>query len=263
MAINFGLASLKGYRNGWETGCACTTGAGNTGIAIASGSVWLDGINCALTAITVTMGTEGVHTGTGGYVYAVLPTANSSTAAATATIKDLTGKTYAAIAKFSFGTGGDNTTLVAQDATLALSAKTALVSFARAYNVAINVTYDQAIARGGTLVFGDDIKFFNGAIEGNAEYAEMDVEALSRLLGGSYASGGDASGTWSVSATNRPFPFMLEANVTTDGVTGRVRVFKCYSNQLTMNFDRENFLVPNLSFVAVAGQDGRAIELLE
>ncbi len=263
MAINFGLASLRALRNGIETACAATSGADaagtGTGIIVSSGSVWLDGINCILSGVTQTLGAG--NSGTGCWLVATLPSGNTSTAAATAMISDPTGLIYALLDRFSFGSAANNVTLLTGAA--GKSATTALITFGRAYNVAINITYDNAIARGGTLIFADDMKIYNGAVEGNAEYAEMNVENLSRIFGGGYASAGSASGTFNVSATNKPLPFMLEAKVVTDSITGTFRLLKCYSSQLALSLDRENFLIPNFNFVAVANKLGDIINFTE
>lgn len=258
MALNFGISRLRGYRNGIETGCACATGGAATGIAVATGMVWLDGIQCQLTAVTINLGTAS---GTGKWVIATLPAGNTSTAAATATFVDPTGTLYALLDRFSYGTAANVVQLLTGAG--GKSATTALMTFGRAQNVTVNITYDQALARGGTLVFSDDAKFFNGAIEGNCEYADVDVEMFSRLLGGSYASAGSASGTWAVSATNQPFPFMIESQIITDGVTGTFRLLKCYSTQLALKLDRENYLIPNLNFVAVANKVGNIATIAE
>ena len=186
-----------------------------------------------------------------------MPTGNTSTAAVTASLVDPTGLVYALLNRYSFGTALNNTTI------LGASATTALLTIGRAQNCTINITYDQAIARGGTLIFADDAKFFNGAIEGNCEYAEIDIEAFSRMLGGSYTSAGSASGTWTVSATNRPFPFMLESQIITDGVTGTFRLLKCHSTQLALKFSREDYLIPNFNFVAVSNKNGDIVTIAE
>jgi hypothetical protein len=259
MAINFGLASLVGYRNAWETGCACTTSPANTGCAVATGMVWLDGIKCQLTATTITFGVT--NSGTGKWIIAVLPAGNTSTADATAVFADPTGLVYALLDRFSYGTAAGKIEMLTGAG--GNTAKTALVTFGRAQNVTVNITYDQAQARGGNLVFGNDAKFFNGAIEGNAEFVEMNVENLSQLLGGSYASGGNTSGTWTVSATNKPLPFMLRAKVLTDGVTGEVTMLKCFSTQLALPIDRENYVVQNFNFVAVANAVGNILQVQE
>jgi len=256
MAIQFGLSRLRGYRNGYETGVACTTGAANTGIAVATGSVWLDGVNCALTAVTITIGAG--HTGSACWAIAVLPAGNSSTAAATAVSVDPTGTVHAILDRFTFGTGANTLLLLADK-----SGTTALQTFARAQNVTLNITYDQAVARGGTLIFANDAKFFNGNIEGTVEYADVDVQSWSRLMGGSYASGGASSGTWNLSATNKPFPFMIETQEVTDGVTATIRVLKCYSTQLGIKADTENYTIPSMNFVAVGNKLGDVLQITQ
>lgn len=111
------------------------------------------------------------------------------------------------------------------------------------------------------MIFGDDTKFFNGEIAGQAEFAEIDIEQFGRFLGATYTSAGNASGTMTLSATQTPKAFMIDAKSVTDGNTGNVRLLKCFSNQFTLNFDRENFTIPNFSFVAVANKNGNIAEI--
>jgi hypothetical protein len=191
-------------------------------------------------------------TGSACWVIAIMPAGNTSTAAVTAVNYDPTGTVYAKLDQFTFGTAANNATLLAD-----LSGTTSLQTFGRLENCSLNITYDQALARGGTMVFSDDMKMFNGNIEGNAEFAEVSVGDLQRIVGGTYASGGAASGTWTLSATNKPFPFAIVFQDITDGVTGTFKLFKCFSSQLSLAFDRENYLVPNFNFVAVSNADGR------
>jgi hypothetical protein len=263
MALNFGLANIKAYRNGIYDGCSLSTGVVGTGITCSSGRVYIDGMFATISSASITLGAGS--SGTGGWVVGVIPAGNSSTAAFTAVMQnptELYGTKYALLDRYSFGTAANNTTMLTA-ATSEKTGCTAYVAIGRAMNVSINITYDQAIARGGTLVFGDDMKYYNGAIEGNAEYAEIDVQGWSRLFGGSYASAGNASGTWTLSATQQPINFVLETNVLTDGVTGRFSLLKCYSNQLSIKFDRENYLIPNFNFVAVANFEGNIATITE
>jgi hypothetical protein len=174
---------------------------------------------------------------------------------------DPTGTTFALLDRFTFGTAANALLLLTGGA--GKTATTALNTFARAQNVTVNITYDQAVARGGTLVFANDAKFYNGAIEGTIENADVDVEAWSRLVGGSYASGGAASGTWTLSATNKPFPFMIETQEITDGVTATIRILKCYSTQLAIKSDTENYTIPSMNFVAVGNKEGNIISVAQ
>ena len=88
------------------------------------------------------------------------------------------------------------------------------------------------------------------------EFADISGVQLSRILGADYASGGSASGTLTLSATQEPITFMLQAQSVTDGITGTFRLLKCKSNQLTMRFNRESYTVPNLAGMAYGNEQG-------
>jgi hypothetical protein len=248
MSIEFGLSRLRAYSNGWETGAVVSVNVTNSA-AVASGSVWIGGKACTISggsSVTLGAGYTG-HV----YFYAYLPVGNSSTANFAASVINPKGNTAGALlSQADFGTGANTCT------NLDTSGTTGMRSFGRAMNCTVNVSYDSSMARGGNLVFPTDMKLYNGTIEGTLEYANISGANLTEMLGASWVSGGAGSGTMTVTATQKPLPFMIESQQITDGVTGTIRILKCYSNQITLKMDRENYTIPSLSFQAIANQEG-------
>ena len=247
MAVSFGLSRLRALNNGLESGCAITTGGAGSTAVVASGYVWINGKLCNVSGgHDIDMSALALSSGV-KYIFARLATGESSTATLDATSAD---PVYngAVIGKITNASGSCTD--------LDVSGVTGHMPFGRAQNCSLTISYDQAVARGGTLVFGNDLKLYNGSIEGQLEYASLSGMNLARILGATWASGGAGSGTMSVSATMTPVPFAVEAQAITNGVTSTVTILKCYSNQITANLERENYTMPTVSFQAVAGPNG-------
>lgn len=252
--ISFGVNRLRAITNGIETGVAITAGTGSA--SFTTGTVWIGGKEVQVSATSIDI-SSGAATNTGAMkLFAYLAAGQSSTAslgfltANAPAFSNPEGTAIAIIANGDFGTG--SSTL----GSIETSGLTGARPFGRAQNGTINITYDNALARGGTLVFANDQKLFNGAVEGSLEYAEISGANFAKLFGGVWASGGAGSGTWTLTATQAPLPFMIEFHQETNGVTATIRVLKCFSNSLTLNLDRENYLIPSLNFVAIANHEG-------
>jgi len=266
--INFGVSTIKAYTNGLSTGCVVTGGTGSANVA--TGDVWIGGRYCCVSntadfdALAMS---SGADTNTGiMFIYAYLAAGESSTAdVAFATGSSSivlnwpnVGTAIALISKGTFGSGSSTFGTVNETSGL-----TGLRPFGRAMNCSINVTYDQAVARGGSLVFGTDIKMYNGAIEGTLEYADIAISNIAGLIGAEWALGAGAGcGTVTLSATNAPLPFMIETQQITDGITATWQLLNCRSNSLTFNIDRENYMQPSISFQAIGNQEGDVIKVL-
>ena len=257
MAIEFGLSRLRAYTNGIGSGVAVTTNLSGSA-AVATGSVWIGGTEVQVTAASIDIA-SGANVNTGNMkIFAYLAAGQSSTATLgflTANAPAFSNPEGTAIAIISDGAFGASTGIFSAT-NGGLSGLTGARAFGRAQNVTVNITYDNVMARGGTLVFANDQKLFNGNIEGSLEYAEISGANLVKLYNGVWASGGGGSGTWTLTATQAPLPFMIEARQVSNGVTGTIRLLKCFSNSLTLNIDRENYLIPSLNFVAIANQEG-------
>lgn len=246
MSIEFGLSRLRAYTNGIGSGCVITTGgAGNTAV-VASGACWIGGVAVVVSAKDVDVSALSPASGT-KYIFARFAAGQSATATLDATSVEPKGDnavlgvmTHASGSFTSYSTSG----------------LTGLRPFGRAQNGTINVTYDNAMARGGTLIFANDLKLYNGNVEGSLEFASISGANLASIYGGSWASGGAGSGTLTITATQSPLPFMIEFQSVTDGVTATYRILKCYSNSLTLNIDRENYTIPSMNYQAVANQEG-------
>ena len=263
--IQFGISRLRAYSNGIGSGVTTVGGTGSA--TIASGSVWIGGKECTVSSSSIDIGT-GADTNTGVcWLYAYLPAANSSTA----NVGFATGSSsivlnypnlqtnIAIISQGQFGTGSSSYATAASNS---LSGLTGMRTFGRAQNCSLNITFDQAVARGGNLIFANDAKLYNGNIEGTLENADIDGDRLAHLLGADWASGGVGSGTLTITGTQAPVNFMLELQSLTNGETATYRLMKCYSNSITMTIDRENYTIPSMNFQAIGNQSGEVMTIV-
>ena len=248
--INFGMSRLRAYTNGIDSGCAVTTGGVGATAVVASGAVWIGGRSIIVSAIDVDISAVSPSNST-KYLFAKIASGDTTTGTLDVTSVKPSSDDVAILA-----------TLLTEAAEVTnIDVNTGLQTFGRSRNCTLNMTYDQAVARGGSLIFPNDIKLYNGNIEGTLEYAEIDIKAFGKIFGGDYASGGVGSGTLTITGTQVPKPFMIEAQQITNGVTATYTLLKCYSNSLSMTVSREDYTVPSLNFAAIANASGNIIKI--
>ena len=247
--IEFGMSRLLAKVNGIDSGCAITTGGVGATAVVASGAVFIGGTNVVVSAIDVDVSAVSPSNST-KYLFARI--ASGDTVTGTLDVTSVKPAEDVAILA-TFLTEAANITNI--------NVNTGVQAFGRARTCSINMTYDSAVARGGSLIFPNDMKLYNGNIEGTLEYAEIDAKALGKVFGGDWASGGVGSGTLTITGTQAPRPFMIEAQQITNGVTATYTLLKCYSNSLAMTVSREDYTVPTLSFAAIANASGNIITI--
>ena len=129
------------------------------------------------------------------------------------------------------------------------------VALARLMNVSINITYDNAMLRGGNRIFADNQQLYNGAIEGTFEVGEVDLTGIGGMLGATVAGAG-GSGTLTITATQvLATGADLVIEQVTNGITGTWTIKNCKFNTIGITMDRENYTIPSTNFVAQAAAD--------
>ena len=256
--ITFGVGTLSVLTNNLFTGCVATTGASGApaaNIAVSSGLVMIDGITAIVSAQTVsyTQTTGGINTGSGLMLYSYIDAASTITAtcaiaSATDPINTSIGIPTAIcpLAKFSFGTGAVSVSTI-----VAWSGGSATKTIGKVQNVKIDISIENAQMRGGGDVYPVDTQFFNGKVEGSFEWAD-DTATQLLFMGGSYLSGGNNSGTWTLSGNCKPEPVSLSFTNLTNGITGTYTVLRAYLHNLGSDFKRTDYMMPSYSFVAQA-----------
>lgn len=253
--IEFGLSRLRAYTNGLGSGCAIGTGGAGSTATVATGYVYIGGRTITVSATELDMSALGQPSGT-YYLFAYLGTGQSSTATldATSVAPDKQGGANAILGKFTHASGSTTN--------IDISGSSGLQEIGRAMNCTVNITYDSSVARGGTMIFPNAAKLYNGNIEGTLEYAEINGEQFAKVFGGAWASGGVGCGTWTLTGSDEPLNFMIETQQITKGVTATIQIMKCYSPGLTLNIDRENWTQPSLNFQAIANSEGEVIKVI-
>ena len=142
MAIEFGVSRLRAYTNGWETGCAITTGVGGTAV-VATGLVWIGGVKCNVTAIDVDVSALSPAAGD-KYIFGRLAAGQSSTATLDATGVDPRSQGWAVI---GFGTLASNDLDNFAAGSGGTSGITGLRPFGRAMNCTINIRRIKMVRR--------------------------------------------------------------------------------------------------------------------
>lgn len=268
MAIQFGIGTLQVLTNNLLTGGVVTTGASGapaSNLQVSSGLVMIDGITAILSAnaaVTFNSGTGSINTGSGLLIYAYIA-AGSTTTATIGVLSAAHPVNTAAniptaicpLARFSFGTG-----TVSVGTIVAWSGGSATQTIAKVQDVSINISYDTVQARGGGDKFPFDIAMSDAAIEGSFTFADQTATQF-RFLGGTYASGGSASGTWSLSGSSQPEPVSLVFQSTTNGITATYTILRAFINQVSNDFSRTEYLQPSYSFQAMQNQLGDVIKI--
>lgn len=130
------------------------------------------------------------------------------------------------------------------------------IAIARLMNLNLNITYDSAQLRGGSLIFPTNQQLYNGSIEGTFEAGEINLTAIASWLGAgvSFANG---SGTMTLTATQvLTTGAVIVVSAVTNGETGTWTINNCKFDSLGIVIDRENYTIPTTSFKAAAGVNG-------
>ncbi|MBD3194361.1 MAG: hypothetical protein GF317_04850 [Candidatus Lokiarchaeota archaeon] len=115
----------------------------------------------------------------------------------------------------------------------------------------LNFNYEKASLYCGSALFPSDVKYHSGSITGSASYAELTAVGFEKLIGGTRT--GSAI---SITKNSEPEYFQLEFTVTTDSVSFVVSLVRVTSGKLSMEFVRDNYIIPEFDFEAFADSSG-------
>lgn len=263
MSIRFGAGTLTLFTDGIGSGVTVTTATtsatNSRTLQVATGSIWIEGVEVQVSATTVAV-TEGADTNTGSglLIYAYLDTGSTTTGSLTYYSASDARNTatnrptaIASLARFSFGTAANAVSTIG-----ATSTYSAVKAIGRLQSVNVNINAgDPVILRDGNNNYPLDIKFADASIDGSFSFADP-TSTQHVIFGGLYATGGAGSGTWTLSGTSRPEPFMIRANNITDGITGTLTLFKCYATTISKPGSRAEHSLPEINFIAMANKSG-------
>lgn len=115
----------------------------------------------------------------------------------------------------------------------------------------LDFSFEKAMLYCGSGMFPADVKYHSGTITGSAAYAELTAVGFEKLLGAT-RSGENVT----ITSTTTPGYFQLEFSVTTDSVTFQLTLNKVTSGKISMEFVRDNYIIPEFDFEAFADTSG-------
>jgi hypothetical protein len=106
----------------------------------------------------------------------------------------------------------------------------------------------------GAALYPSDVRIHTASITGRAQFADIDGEAIYKILGGDSYSAGDSSLT--LSNTTKPTAFRIRFLTTTDTISLIFTLNSCLSDSISWNFSRTDYVIPDFSFTAYADASG-------
>ena len=117
--------------------------------------------------------------------------------------------------------------------------------------VSLDFSFEEAMLYQGDKMYPVDVRVHTGTIEGNASWADIDVEALSSILGGT-----ETDSLLTINDTDSPSYYETVVQTTTDGVNFIITLKRCRASKLSLAFARTNHTIPNFDFYCYADDNG-------
>jgi len=118
-------------------------------------------------------------------------------------------------------------------------------------NAKVDFAFEEATLHAASGLYPIDVRIHTASISGSAAFADIDVEAFKKLLGGT-----NVGDTLTITNSSAPNYFQLVFTITTDGATMTVTLVRAKSNSLSMAFERTAHVIPEFNFSAYARGDG-------
>lgn len=125
------------------------------------------------------------------------------------------------------------------------------MTFGFLQGVSVDFAFEEATLYSGAGLYPVDVRIHTATISGSAQFADIDIQALKKILNGTVLDG-------VMTITNSTIPkfFQLVFNVTTDSVTFIITLVRARANSLSMGFERTAHFIPDFGFSAFARGDG-------
>ena len=117
--------------------------------------------------------------------------------------------------------------------------------------VSLDFSFESAMLYEGGSNYPVDVRVHTGTIEGNAAFADIDVQALNVILGGT-----PSSSLLTLENTDAPLTYETVVQTTTDGINMIITLKRCRASKLSMAFARTNHTIPNFDFYCYADDNG-------
>ncbi len=115
----------------------------------------------------------------------------------------------------------------------------------------VDFSFEEALLHSGSGLYPIDVRIHTASITGSATFADIDVEALKKIIGGT------VSGTvLTITNSTSPNFFQLVFTITTDNISMIVTLVRAKSSSLSMAFERTAHVIPEFNFSAYANDAG-------
>lgn len=125
------------------------------------------------------------------------------------------------------------------------------MSFGYMQGVSVDFSFEEATLHAGTGLYPIDVRVHTAAITGSAQFADIDAEALLKIVGGTVSGH-----TLTITNSTSPTYFQLVFTVTTDSISFIITLVRAKSNSLSLAFERTAHVIPDFGFSAYARGDG-------
>lgn len=115
----------------------------------------------------------------------------------------------------------------------------------------VDFSFEEATLHSGSGLYPIDVRIHTASITGTASFADIDVEALQRIIGGT-----NVGSVMTINNTAAPSFFQLVFTITTDSIAMVVTLVRTKSNSLAMAFERTAHVIPEFNFSAYANSAG-------
>jgi len=118
----------------------------------------------------------------------------------------------------------------------------------------VDFSFDKATLYDGNKKFPSDVRTHTGSISGSGSFAQLRAEAFYKILGGTLM---DINETHRLTITSADAPpeIALQFEVTLDNKTFRITLPKVISGNLSLEFARDGYVIPDFNFEAFANSE--------
>ena len=116
--------------------------------------------------------------------------------------------------------------------------------------VSLDFSFDKATLNCGNSLYPKDVRIHTASITGRAQFADIDGEAIYKIIGGDGYVAGQTQLT--IKADTKPTAFRIRFLTTTDGVSLVFTLNNCQTDSISWSFSRTDYVIPDFAFTAYA-----------
>lgn len=128
------------------------------------------------------------------------------------------------------------------------------IEFGCVQGVTLDFGFDKAMLHCGSGLYPSDVRIHSASITGRSQFADIDAEAIYKVLGGDSYTPGDTQIT--LKNTTVPSGYRLRFLTTTDSVSLQFELKNVITDSLSWSFSRTDYVIPDFGFTAYADANG-------